>query len=101
MKDALGNELKVGQMVIVNLERPLVSGRVAAIERGGIVTGIRGKGEAEVKPETLVIVSNHIIGADPRNPVAASVMAVLDPNPPNAEAIVQLEEASSKRTLEN
>jgi hypothetical protein len=82
MKDALGNELKVGDVVALQLERPLIFGAVDAIEEGGIVTGINRKGEAEVRLGSLLIRSIHTVAVDPRVPVVNAVLALRDPSPP-------------------
>ncbi len=83
MKDAIGNDLKAGDLVLVNFERPQSYGRVMSIEEGGLVTGIR-KGGADVRPSRLVVAFNHTIECDPRMPVP-SVVVLRDPMPPAAE----------------
>lgn len=83
MKDAVGNELKLGDLVLLNLERPQTVGRVLRIEEGGLITGMR-KGGADVRPSHLVIGFNHTIDCDPRSPVP-SVIALRDPAPPSEE----------------
>ena len=35
MKDAVGNELKAGDLVALSLERPLIFGRVLEVQEGG------------------------------------------------------------------
>lgn len=86
MKDAVGNELREGDLVALQLERPLIFGRVTSIERGGIITGIRGKGEAEIRPDRIVIVSSHPLAVDPRLPVGA-VICIRDDSASRAELI--------------
>lgn len=71
MKDALGNEIRVGGLVALQLERPLVWGRVEKIEEGGIVHGINKQGQAEVRPGRVIISTRHVVGVDPRVPVAS------------------------------
>lgn len=71
MKDAVGNELKVGDLVAIQLERPLVFGRLVEAAEGGLVTGVNHKGGAEVRPGHLVIESRHSLVFDPRQPVGA------------------------------
>jgi hypothetical protein len=66
MRDALGNELKIGDLVAVQLARPLIYGQVVEASEGGIVTGINHKGSAEMRPGRIVIVSRHIVDFDPR-----------------------------------
>ena len=94
MKDALGNELQVGQLVQVNLDRPQVFGRVAAIEGGGIVTGMKG-GKPEVRPAKMTVVCNHTFLVEP-GAVTGSVLALVDPDPPSPDSIVRLADAASR-----
>lgn len=81
-RDAAGNELKVGDLVLLMLERPTIFGRVTELREGGIVTGMRG-GKPEIKPTHMVILSNHTIDVDPNLPLVGSVLALRDPNPPD------------------
>lgn len=63
MKDALGNELKVGDMVAIQLARPLIFGQIVeAVDGIGLVTA----GDLKMRPGRLVVVSRHIIDVDPR-----------------------------------
>lgn len=84
MKDALGNDLKVGDLVAVQLERPLIFGRVIEATEGGMVAGVNQKGEMEFRPGRLVVVSNHPIEFDPRN-LVRQVIAVRDDFAPKPE----------------
>lgn len=81
MKDAIGNELKVGDLVAIQLARPLVYGRVAAIHEGGMIVGIKG-GKQELHMSTLVVTANHTLQADPRVPMIAEVICLRDDHPP-------------------
>jgi hypothetical protein len=84
MKDALGSELKENDLVALQLERPLIWGRVVKVEEGGIITGISGKGQAQVKSSRIIIESRHVIDVDPRMP-AVALLALRDdaePKPP-------------------
>lgn len=92
MKDALGNELKVGDLVLLNLQKPQMYARVAEIKQGGIVTGMR-HGKPEVHPSRLVLVVNHVAELDPDLP-AGHVMRLVDPEPLGASAIAKLAELS-------
>ncbi|HEY2351059.1 MAG TPA: hypothetical protein VGH83_01030 [Candidatus Acidoferrum sp.] len=87
MKDAMGNELKVGDLVALSLDRPLIFGRVTEIAEGGIVTGM-SKGQPEVKPSRLVVTSAHTIDADPRGVVIGSLLALRDPDAAKAAEAV-------------
>ena len=71
MKDAVGNELRVGDLVALQLERPLIFGQVTEVGEGGIVTGVNHKGGAEIRPGRIVILSRHSIDVDPRQPLGA------------------------------
>jgi len=79
VKDALGNELKIGDLVALQLERPLIFGQVVEASEGGIVTGINHKGGPEVRPGQIAILSKHTIAFDPRQ-LIGSVMALRDDN---------------------
>jgi hypothetical protein len=81
VKDAVGNELRVGDLVALSLDRPLIYGRIVELAEGGIVTGMRG-GQAEVRPGRVVVTSNHTIDNDPRNVVIGALLSLRDPNPP-------------------
>jgi hypothetical protein len=81
MKDALGNELHEGDLVAVQLDRPLVYGRIAKIEEGGIIAGINKHGESQVRPGLVLVESRHVLNVDPRLLVAA-VLALRDDTAP-------------------
>jgi hypothetical protein len=84
MKDAMGNDLKVGDLVALSLERPLIYGRIVDIQLGGIVTGIKG-GQAEMKPSTILVTSNHPIQVDPRTPIVGMLLCLREDDPPPVE----------------
>jgi hypothetical protein len=79
MKDALGNELKAGDLVALQLERPLIWGVVEEVHDGGILTGLNRSGEAQLRPGQVRIKSLHTIEAAPNVPVVA-VLALRDPS---------------------
>jgi hypothetical protein len=83
MKDAMGNDLKVGALVALSLERPLIFGRVTELKEGGMITGLK-HGQAEMRPSVVVVTSNHPIAIDPREAGApiGSILCLLDPAPP-------------------
>lgn len=85
MRDAMGNELKVGDLVMLQLDRPVVFGRVADVKEGGLITGMH-KGGAEARPSLLVIVSNHTVACDPRE-LVGSVVALRDNTPATGEEV--------------
>jgi hypothetical protein len=94
VKDAVGNELRVGDLVALSLDRPLIYGRIVELVEGGIVTGIRG-GQAEVRPGRVTVASNHTIDNDPRNAVIGALLSLRDPNPPSPAVIEAAEKAAS------
>lgn len=71
MKDALGNELKVGDMVAIQLARPLIFGQIVEATDGGLVATIDQKGGAQMHPGRLVVISRHVIDFDPRMQIEA------------------------------
>lgn len=84
MKDAVGNDLRVGDLVALQLERPIIYGRITDIQQGGIVTGIKG-GQADVRPSIVTVVSNHPIAADPRVPIIGALLCLREDNAPPVE----------------
>lgn len=88
MKDVLGNELREGDLVAVQLERPLIWGRVGKLEEGGIVTGINQQGGARVKLSRVVIESRHVIDVDPHSSVGALLaLRDVDSDPPPSSQV--------------
>ena len=77
MRDALGNELKPGDLVMLSLDRPQIFGRVVDVKSGGLITGLQ-KGGAEVRPSVVTIASNHTVEGDPRMMIG-SVVILRDP----------------------
>jgi hypothetical protein len=63
--DIMGNELKEGDLVALQLERPLIFGRIVEVQEGGIITGMRG-GQPEMKMTRVVVMSHHPLETDPR-----------------------------------
>lgn len=82
MKDATGNELKVGDLVALQLERPLIFGRVQEIYEGGRIVGVKGGEKAELHPSRVVITSNHTIEVHPNTPLIGAVLCLREDNPP-------------------
>lgn len=85
MKDAIGNDLKVGDLVAIQLARPLIYGRVTEISEGGIITGIRG-GKQEIRPTRILVVSNHPIEVHPHQPLITELVCLRDESAPLLEA---------------
>ncbi|HET6220200.1 MAG TPA: hypothetical protein VFE27_24440 [Acidobacteriaceae bacterium] len=79
MKDALGNDLKPGDLVMLSLDRPQVFGRVTDVQEGGLITGMQKNGGAQLRPSRVTILANHTIEGDPRVPVG-SVVILRDPD---------------------
>ena len=91
VKDTMGNELKEGDLVALQLERPLIFGLVSEVAEGGIITGVRG-GEPQMKMSRVVVISHHPIDTDPRIGQVPSIIKLHDP----AALSHQLEEAKTK-----
>ena len=83
MKDAIGNELKPGDLVQLQLKTPLVFCRVQEVTEPSLVTGLRRGGE-ERRPGVLVLTANHTVLVGLGEPVGAVVLLV-DPTPPEQE----------------
>lgn len=69
MKDVMGNDLHVGDLVMIQLDRPIVFGRIVEASEGGLVTGLNHKGGAEVRPGRILISAIHTVDFDPRVPI--------------------------------
>ena len=91
MKDIMGNELKEGDLVALQLERPLIFGRVSEIAEGGIITGVKA-GHPEVRMSRVVVISHHPVDTDPRIGQVPSIIKLHDP----AGLSVKLEEVKTQ-----
>jgi hypothetical protein len=80
MKDLVGNELKVGDLVAVYLARPVILGRIARITGGSIVTGLRHGGQ-NVTPCEITIACQQTVFANPQIGVAGEIAVLNDPMP--------------------
>ena len=80
MKDSVGNEIKVGDLVALQLQTPVIKGRVVEIKEGGIITGTK-QGKVEVRPAEVVISAIFPVSVDPYAPVGP-VMCLREDNPP-------------------
>ena len=87
MKDALGNELKVGDMVAIQLARPLIFGQVVEATDSALITAAHTA--QLVAPGRIVVMSRHVIEFDPRVQIEA-VLALR--NEQGHQAIVGVEE---------
>lgn len=97
MKDPLGNDLHEGDLVALQLERPLIFGRITKIEEGGLVSGINKRGEAQMRPGHMEVESRHILAIDPRLPVAAVLALRNEQRPPESST----EEIAGQSKLAN
>jgi hypothetical protein len=88
--DIMGNELKEGDLVALQLERPLIFGRIAEVAEGGIITGLRG-GQSEMRPTRVMVICHHPIEVDPRQPKIGAMIKLYDP----AGIAEKLEEAKA------
>lgn len=68
MRDVLGNELKVGDLVLIQLERPMMFGEITEINEGGLV-----RADAAVQPGKLVVLCKHAVQFDPRSNCGAVI----------------------------
>jgi len=66
MRDVLGNELKVGDLVLIQLDRPMMFGEVVEISEGGLlaVSQLTSPG---VQPGKVTVICRHAVMFDPRN----------------------------------
>jgi hypothetical protein len=82
MKDAIGNELKPGDLVQLQLKTPLVFCRVQEVTEPSLVTGLRRGGE-ERRPGVLVLTANHtvLVGLGEH----CAVVLLVDPTRPEQE----------------
>lgn len=87
MRDAVGNDLKVGDLVALSLDRPLIFGRVVSLEEGGMIVAMKGGNKPEVRPSRVVVTSNHTIDADPRAPLVGSLLCLREDHAPPPETI--------------
>jgi hypothetical protein len=78
MKDGVGNDLQLNDLVALSLERPLIFGSIESIQLGGIITGIKGR-DAQMQMTKVVIISKHTIDVDPRSPFLGAVLKLHDP----------------------
>lgn len=97
MKDAIGNELKVGDLVALQLERPLIYGRIVEIHQGGIITGMK-HGQADMRPSTVLITSNYPLQVDPRAPMVGALICLREDE---GEPPVTIEPKSEPQELTN
>ena len=90
MKDSVGNEIKVGDLVALQLQTPVIKGRVVEITEGGIITGMK-HGKTEMRPSTVVVSAIFPVSVDPYAP-AGPIMCLREDNPPEAMPVEKAEE---------
>lgn len=78
MKDSRGNELKVGDSVMLRLPDPFVYGVVTEIRDGNVITGVR-RGGSEVSPGVVELLSKYAMPVDPTNRVVENLVKIYDP----------------------
>lgn len=91
-KDVLGNELEVGDLVQVTLDRPVMFGRVKSIADGGIslVGGTKhGDKQQAMTLGTVLIDVEASSQFDPRDGRAPGLLAVHDPDKGKRTGILQ------------
>lgn len=79
MRDRIGNELKVGQKVVVSLPEAQIFGFVAQVEGGGIITGLK-RGGVEQRPGRILVSCVIALPVDPTNEVIPQLVRVYDPD---------------------
>ena len=72
MKDSIGNILKIGDQVLVQLPQPIVIGVVAELREPGIVSRLHSKNPGTT-PGVLVISAALPLPVDPNNVVGQVV----------------------------
>ena len=76
MRDAFGNELKKGDLVMLQLKQPWIYGRIAEVEEGGLVMS-----NQEVQPSKVVVVGSFPVIGMPHSPLP-QLVALRDDNAP-------------------
>jgi hypothetical protein len=84
MKDSIGNILKIGDQVLVQLPQPIVIGVVAEIRDPGVISRLHSK-TGDPTPGLLVISAALPLPVDPTN-VAGQVVRVHTPAQDASEA---------------
>ena len=82
MKDALGNELRVGDLVMLQLKQPWVHGRITELSEGGVVVN------GQLQGSRIVVLSTHMAFAEPGAPMM-SVVALRDDQAAQKEEATQ------------
>lgn len=92
IRDKLGNEFKVGDLLAVRMidgtNVVYVMGRAIEITDGGIIVGAAGhKGKATVTKPLVKVVVYVDCDVNPQTRMSECVLKVVDPNPEVAESI--------------
>lgn len=78
MKDAIGNEIHVGDKVLLTGCGPNAIGHISHVKAGGIITGLK-RGGSEMEPGILTVTVEAQISFDPRNPIFGQIIKVVMP----------------------
>ena len=84
LRDSLGNNLEVNDMVTTGLSSTQVIGKVLEIRPGGIISGLR-KGGQEARPGMLVILARFELPFDPGMQIVGNCIKIYDPSPAPAD----------------
>lgn len=101
-KDAIGNGLKVGDLVNVTIGLTQVRGRVSAIHEGGTILPANKIGQKEdmMLAGDVNVVMSYRAAFDPigaRAGICGELLKLVDPEPEEAERVRELA-AEAKRT---
>lgn len=97
MKDALGNDLHEGDLVMIQLQTPVIWGIITEVHEGSIVTveGTKnGQPRAGMQMSKMLVASNHTLASPPGQPMQM-VLALKNPGGVEFE---ERSEKSSERT---
>jgi hypothetical protein len=72
MKDSIGNILKIGDQVLVQLPQPIVIGVIAEMREPGVISRVHSK-TGDATPGVLVISAALPLPVDPNNVVGQVV----------------------------
>ena len=87
MKDRIGNNLKMGDKVVVALPEAQIFGFVAQVEEGGVITGVnKVRGGMEKRPGRVLVSCVIALPVDPEFDSVAQLVKVHDPDKHEAAA---------------
>lgn len=91
-RDILGNEVEVGDLVQITLDKPVMFGKITKIHNGGIAIVGGQKGGARSEDVTLGSIEVTVdlqANFDPRNDRAPGIVKVVDPDNGKRTGILQ------------